>query len=187
MIAASECPGLLSDANGSWDKCVGRICTGLVSSVLSRDRASPYKGGHYDEKRTQDAEMFRFMVWVVMAMIGATGPAEALEPKYGGVLRIGVMVESVDLDPHILRAASSALITVNICEGLTSHGPNYKVVPTLATSWDVSKDRKTYTFNRRLHMPKSCAILFCVIPKWCRICENSCLSILQLPILSNVV
>ncbi len=89
------------------------------------------------------------MALVTMFMISATEPVEAAEPKYGGVLRIGVMVESVDLDPHILRASSSAAVTVNICEGLTSHGPNYKVVPTLATSWDVSKDRKTYIFNLR--------------------------------------
>lgn len=75
--------------------------------------------------------------------------AEDLKPKYGGILKFGVDVESVDLDPHITRAGSSSLVTVNICENLVTHGPGFETIPVLAKSWEVSEDGKTYLFHLR--------------------------------------
>ncbi len=51
------------------------------------------------------------------------------------------------LDPHVVPAFNSTLITGNIYEGLTAIDKNLKVVPSLASSWTMSKDGLSYRFK----------------------------------------
>ena len=63
---------------------------------------------------------------------------------------VDVAVDSspAGLDPHIVTAFSSVIIIGDtIYEGLTTIAEDLSVQPDLATSWDISDDGLTYTFN----------------------------------------
>lgn len=53
------------------------------------------------------------------------------------------------LDPALAGDAESAVYVAEIFSGLVTLDPNLKVVPDIASSWDVSDDRTTYTFHLR--------------------------------------
>ena len=63
-------------------------------------------------------------------------------------LNIGMSVEPTGLDPTIAAPVAIGQVTwQNIFEGLVAIDENGKVVPQLATSWDISADGLTYTFH----------------------------------------
>ena len=65
-------------------------------------------------------------------------------------LVIGVVLEPPHLDPTASAAgAIDEILYANVFEGLTRIGPNGEVLPALAESWDISEDRKVYTFKLR--------------------------------------
>ncbi|MGE5264709.1 MAG: peptide ABC transporter substrate-binding protein [Acidobacteriota bacterium] len=53
------------------------------------------------------------------------------------------------LDPALASDAASSVYIVEIFSGLVSLDPNLKVAPDIASSWDISDDRLTYTFHLR--------------------------------------
>jgi len=53
------------------------------------------------------------------------------------------------LDPALAGDADSAVYVAEIYSGLVMLDPNLKVVPDIAERWEVSDDRKTYTFYLR--------------------------------------
>jgi len=53
------------------------------------------------------------------------------------------------LDPALAGDAESAVYVAEIFSGLVTLDPNLKVVPDIASSYDVSDDRMTYTFHLR--------------------------------------
>ena len=53
------------------------------------------------------------------------------------------------LDPIQVRDTTSSAYVVEIFSGLVTLDLNLKVQPDLASSWDISADRKTYTFHMR--------------------------------------
>jgi peptide/nickel transport system substrate-binding protein len=64
------------------------------------------------------------------------------------VLQVAVDASPAGLDPHIVTAFSSfQIINGTIYEGLTAIDANLDVVPSLAKSWTISPDGKTYTFH----------------------------------------
>ena len=67
----------------------------------------------------------------------------------GQTLEIAVEQSPVGLDPHMVTALASLVISGNIYEGLTGIDKNLAVVPELAASWTLSPDRLTYTFTLR--------------------------------------
>ncbi|MBI2907155.1 MAG: ABC transporter substrate-binding protein [Chloroflexi bacterium] len=73
------------------------------------------------------------------------------EPKYGGILTTGHGGDPTSLDVHQETGAASYAITAAAYNGLVKYDPHawpeQKVVPDLATSWEVSSDGKTYTFR----------------------------------------
>lgn len=69
----------------------------------------------------------------------ATASAQVLEITLDG--------SPAGLDAHVVPAFNSVLITGNIFEGLTAIDKDLKVVPSLATSWTVSKDGLSYHFK----------------------------------------
>ena len=77
-------------------------------------------------------------------LVGAAASASAQ------VLEIGADQSPAGLDPHIITAFASFVVVNNtIYEGLTAIDKNLNVVPSLAESWTVSPDGKTYTFKLR--------------------------------------
>jgi len=66
------------------------------------------------------------------------------------VLEIGADSGPTGLDPHLITAFPSFMVVNgNIYEGLTAIDKDLKVIPSLAESWTVSEDGKTYTFKLR--------------------------------------
>ncbi|MGO4706916.1 ABC transporter substrate-binding protein [Microvirga sp. 2MCAF38] len=66
------------------------------------------------------------------------------------VLEIGLDQNPTGLDPHLITAFPSFMVVNgNIYEGLTAVDKDLKVNPSLAESWTVSPDGKTYTFKLR--------------------------------------
>lgn len=62
-------------------------------------------------------------------------------------LRIGNGPEPETLDPHRVEGVSAGNIVRDLYEGLTAIGKDGRVVPAAATTWTVSEDGLTYTFQ----------------------------------------
>lgn len=57
--------------------------------------------------------------------------------------------DPITLDPACASDVSSAEYIVELFSGLVSFDPDLKLIPDLASSWDVSADGKAYTFHLR--------------------------------------
>ncbi len=76
----------------------------------------------------------------------ATGSAGS--PGGRGTLNVGLTLEPASLDfTKVDGAAIPQVLLTNVYETLVKQDQDGKIVPGLATSWDVSADRKTYTFD----------------------------------------
>lgn len=91
--------------------------------------------------------MFRSML---RGVVGAGFMAAALTTASAQVLEIGADNGPTGLDPHLITAFPSFMVVNgNIYEGLTAIDKDLKIIPSLAESWTVSEDGKTYTFKLR--------------------------------------
>jgi peptide/nickel transport system substrate-binding protein len=82
----------------------------------------------------------------------ADSPVGALQrdARRGGVLKFARNEEPLSFDPTIPSDNGSIWVIYNIFDQLTTiNRDSSDVVPSLARSWDVSKDGKTYTFHLR--------------------------------------
>ncbi|HET8601717.1 MAG TPA: ABC transporter substrate-binding protein [Segeticoccus sp.] len=85
----------------------------------------------------------------------STGQASGSQGGAGGgsgqsneALTIGLAAEPASLDFSTTDgAAIPQALLYNVYEGLVQLNQQGDIVPALATSWDISKDRKTYTFH----------------------------------------
>ena len=85
--------------------------------------------------------VFAGSAWGRQAAVGATR---------GGVLRFARNEEPLSFDPTIPSDNGSIWVIYNIFDQLTTiNRDSTDVVPSLARSWDISKDGKTYTFHLR--------------------------------------
>lgn len=81
---------------------------------------------------------------LVAAMSVGAGAASAQ------VLDLAVGDSPAGLDPHIVTAfASFQVVNGTIYEALTEVGPDLRIGPALAESWEISEDGLTYTFTLR--------------------------------------
>jgi peptide/nickel transport system substrate-binding protein len=72
----------------------------------------------------------------------------AAAPARAQVLELGVDASPAGLDPHIITAfASFQIINGTIYEGLTTIDKDLRIVPSLASSWTISPDGRTYVFK----------------------------------------
>lgn len=82
-------------------------------------------------------------------------PAEADKscgkPKYGGHFRMGERYHPNGLDPHRQMSFIETMNQFHMYDGLTARGslPEVKIFPSLAQSWEISEDGRTYTFHLR--------------------------------------
>ncbi|MFI7127280.1 ABC transporter substrate-binding protein [Nonomuraea sp. NPDC050153] len=102
--------------------------------------------------------MRRIGIWIAAgglllgtAACGGTssGGGGAVTPKTQ-TLSVGFVAEPANLDfTSTEGAAIPQALLVNVYEGLVKLDQDGKIVPLLAEKWDVSPDRKTYTFTLR--------------------------------------
>ncbi len=83
---------------------------------------------------------------VVLAIVPLAGQAQAKKDS----LVLAMALEPPGLDPTAGAASAIAeIVLYNVFETLTKIGPDGKVTPLLAESWEVSPDLKTVTFKLR--------------------------------------
>jgi peptide/nickel transport system substrate-binding protein len=73
----------------------------------------------------------------------------AQTPKRGGTLVAAAEIDPVGLDPHNSSNFSSAQAYDHVYESLTAYDEKTNIVPSLATSWEITNSGKTYTFKLR--------------------------------------
>jgi peptide/nickel transport system substrate-binding protein len=87
---------------------------------------------------------------MLRATLGAGFMVAALGSASAQVLEVGIDQSPAGLDPHIVTAFSSTMIVNGtLYEGLTAVDKDLTVGPSLAESWTISPDGKTYTFKLR--------------------------------------
>ena len=89
-----------------------------------------------------------FLVLILSACGGTESKVDsALEEQ---ILYFGNGTEPKDLDPHTVTGVPESHILMALLEGLViRHPEGLAPLPGVATSWDISEDGKTYTFNLR--------------------------------------
>jgi len=88
------------------------------------------------------------IVEVIVTPTPAATPAPPLE-KEPVTLRVGLANQSITLDPALAADAISIDLLRNLYAGLTQVAPDGQVLPMLATGWEISEDRRQYTFKLR--------------------------------------
>lgn len=91
-----------------------------------------------------------FLLIGVLALAAPPGGTQGTRPQPGGVIRVGITQEILNLDPHVATAFSSFQVLDLVYESLLRLNPrNLRLEPNLAESWSVSPDGLTYTFRLR--------------------------------------
>jgi peptide/nickel transport system substrate-binding protein len=73
--------------------------------------------------------------------------AKAAEPKRGGTLVIAIDGDPPTVNPDVTTSVPDVSVGSLVYDALTRLDENFQVVPHLASSWTVSPDQLTYTFN----------------------------------------
>jgi len=86
-------------------------------------------------------------------VIGGAGLAQAQgTPKRGGTAVIGVSVVGATLNTQLTSAVTPLIIADLWADGLYKYDRTGGKKPQLASSWDISKDGKVYTFHLRANL-----------------------------------
>ncbi|WP_157252129.1 ABC transporter substrate-binding protein [Nonomuraea typhae] len=81
---------------------------------------------------------------------GGGGQTGGASPSKQETLSVGFVAEPANLDfTSTEGAAIPQALLVNVYEGLVKLDQDGKIVPLLAEKWEISEDRKTYTFTLR--------------------------------------
>ncbi len=83
------------------------------------------------------------------ALASAIAPVAVRADAAKPVLRAGLTLEVSTLDPVRATNYGENIIVLNVYDMLVMPMPDNTVVPWIAKSWDVSDDRKSYTFHLR--------------------------------------
>src|SRR4029450_9486359 len=83
-------------------------------------------------------------LFIVVCAIARDAPAQS-----GGTLVIGLDQEPPTLDPHAWPSAVTYQIIGSVTENLLYRGPDGKLVPWLAESWQTARDGRSVTFKLR--------------------------------------
>ena len=75
------------------------------------------------------------------------GRAEATGPQRGGTLVIAIDSDPPTVNPDVTTSVPDVSVGSLIYDALTRLDENFEVVPSLASSWTISPDQLTYTFN----------------------------------------
>ncbi len=75
--------------------------------------------------------------------------AQTGEPSMGGSVTVGISQDLDTLDPHKAHSAGTTEVLFNIFEGLVKASPDGEVIPAVASDYQISQDKTTYTFTLR--------------------------------------
>ncbi|MGH8461667.1 MAG: peptide ABC transporter substrate-binding protein [Stenotrophobium sp.] len=89
--------------------------------------------------------VFALLLWMFAGAAQAGAPALAQDQ----VLRRGNGPEPETLDPGKADGVQTSNVLRDLYQGLTDEAPDGAIVPGVAQSWDISADKKTYTFHLR--------------------------------------
>src|SRR4029078_10131851 len=91
--------------------------------------------------------------WTAVALFGllalSLAGMAAFAQKPGGTLVQNTQPEPPKLAPSISTSAPIGQVTAKVYDGLLEYGFDLKPKPSLAESWDVAPDGKTFTFKLR--------------------------------------
>ena len=88
-------------------------------------------------------------VFIATLCFAATLHAASAEPKRGGTITLGISKELALMNPLINTSSTEARIRELMFEPLLARDLKGAIHPRLAESWEISKDRKVYTFKLR--------------------------------------
>lgn len=86
----------------------------------------------------------------ILVIACSPGKSRVEQGNIDGILHIANQTEPETLDPHIATGVPENNIGMSMFEGLVSaHPKTLEPIPGMAERWDISEDRKTYTFYIR--------------------------------------
>jgi peptide/nickel transport system substrate-binding protein len=92
---------------------------------------------------------FIFAVAAVCHFVLAPQELEPERPVYGGTYRRVLLDDPYTLDPKDFNDRNSIMIASQIYDRLVESDIYFNIKPSIALSWNISKDRKRYTFQIR--------------------------------------
>ena len=92
--------------------------------------------------------MFRKISALILALVIAVSLC-ACGGDSEEVIIMPINEDPMCLDPQVAETDEAKLLITNCFEGLVRLDKDYKIVPGVAESWDVSTDGLTYTFHLR--------------------------------------
>ena len=86
-----------------------------------------------------------FLIFSFLLMSGCSNKSDISE-DLANTLRVDVGSEAPTLDPALAEDTASNRIMYDLFAGLVDFDQSNKIIPGMASSWDISADKKTYTF-----------------------------------------
>src|SRR5215813_13757101 len=68
-------------------------------------------------------------------------------PRYGGVYHKSLLQEPLTLDPALFTDVYATSVAQQLFDGLVQFDANLNVVPSVAKSWEASRDGLVWTFH----------------------------------------
>lgn len=89
--------------------------------------------------------------WVALVGAAAASAQSPVTPKDGGALKVGLATGALTngFDPAVVQGDGTGWVLSQIAEGLLNRDRKAELVPWLAESWAISKDKLAYTFKLR--------------------------------------
>jgi peptide/nickel transport system substrate-binding protein len=89
------------------------------------------------------------LVWSLFLLSSADFLTGAEVPKYGGRLVLAIRNDINGLNPFVRTTSTNVYVRQLVYESLLDFDKNGKLVPSLAESWTISPDGKSYLFKLR--------------------------------------
>ncbi|MDA8098937.1 MAG: ABC transporter substrate-binding protein [Nitrospiraceae bacterium] len=99
------------------------------------------------------AHLVRRSVLLFIVLILASAPSlscrRSTESHVPGILHLRLSSDPSTLDPALITDVTGGLIAAKLFNGLVRFNDDLDIVPDIADRWEISADRRTYTFHLR--------------------------------------
>ncbi len=89
---------------------------------------------------------------ILLVMVSGVVGLSDTDPKYGGTLRVALMMEPETLDPHVTGNEDPYVVMMNIFDTLVYRDQEGEFRPGLAEAWLWNTEGTLYTFKLRPHV-----------------------------------